>query len=585
MDSDDDHEESSQSYRGIPATVILINVLDLKTAEIAYAATCKVIRQYLRQSRSHYVSVCLFGTELDDEVSMLGDKNVIDVFPLTMPTLEDFMKLQNTKLTNIKKDKELKMSNALLHCSKLFANSKKQLSSRTVIMLLRLDTPPIEADQIPSLKRVEDLAESNVTIKLINIAEEDIQSDDFYIKFLKNASNERDVTVPKPKCNINEIENLMYQESHRHLAVARLGFEIGSGISIGVGVYNLIKDSRMSQKTAFLDRDTNEIVTSVTETLKVSSEPMEEDAEVTQPKELPLLKSELIHYQEYGGERVEFTDVEMKYLKNPFGPPMLKLLGFKPATLLSKEKWFLKKGYFLFPNEGIIEGSTTAFKALHQACIETGMVAICILCTRVNSRPFNVALSPTKHPLGLDIDTGFDIIVIPFVENVRNIPEMEDDEDINISDSHKTVMKDTIKGLQFDYKVEMFEDPKIQSLYRNLEAIALDDEEIAPFVDTTKPSSEKFSSLDDELFQEIFGPFNSVAVKRPAAREYGTSKKIKTEGFNEDMLQTRLANGKVNQYTVAELKEVLKSKNIPQLPPLTGLKKAELVDLVYKNFQ
>ncbi|KOB76169.1 X-ray repair cross-complementing protein 5 [Operophtera brumata] len=589
MDSDSD-EESAAAYRGIPATIILINVYDQKTGEISHAATCRMIRQYLRQSRSQYVAVCLFGTEIDDDASMLGDKNVIDIFPLTIPTLEDYKKLQNTKIANVKQDKELKMSNALLHCSKLFANCKKQLSIRTVIMLMRLDTPPMQTDQMPALKRVEDLAESNVDIKLINVSETDHKADDFYIKFLINANKGKDVNLPKPTWDIQEIEKLMYQESHRHLAVARLSFEIGSGMSIGVGVYSLLRDSRQSQKTTYLDRETNAIVTSVKETMKVSTEntsPMAVDGEDERPKEVPLLKSELIYFQEYGGEKVEFTDTEMKYLKNPFGPPMLKLLGFKPASLLSKEKWFLKKGYFLFPNEGIIEGSTLAFKALHQACVKTGMVGICVLCTRVNSRPMNVALSPCSHPLGLDVDTGFDVIIIPFVENVRNLPKMDDDkEDVHISDAHKTVMKDTIEAIKFNYKPDMFEDPKIQSQCRNLEAIALNDEDIEPFVDTTKPSSEKFNGLDDDLFQEIFGPFESDAVKRPhpASTEGGNVKKVKTE-IDETLLNSRLASQKVNQYTVAELRQVLKLKDIPNLPALTGLKKAELVELVYNHFQ
>lgn len=586
MDSDDDHEESSAAYRGVPATIILINVFDLETGKVAHAATCKIIRQYLRQSRNQYVGVCLFGTDEGDETSMLGDKSVIDIFPLTMPTLEDYKKLQNINLCNVKRDKELKMSSALLHCSKLFANCKKQLSLRTVLVLSRLDTPPILSDQMPALMRVDDMAESDVNIKLINIVETDIKADDFYTNFLINANKGRDVTIPKPIWDIQQIEKVMYQESHRHLAVAKLSFEIGDGMSIGVGVYSLLRDGRASQKAINLDRETNDIVTSVTEHLKVTKENRDEvDEEEPQPKQMPLLKSELIYFQEYGGERVEFTDTEMKYLKNPFGPPMLRLIGFKPASLLSKEKWFLKKGYFLFPNEDIIEGSTVAFKALHQACIETGMVAICILCTRVNSRPIDVALSPSTHPLGLDIDTGFDVINIPFVENVRNLPEMDDGEGVNISLAHKTVMKDTIKAIKFDYKSDMFEDPKIQSLNKNLEAIALHDDDMEPFVDTTKPSSERFNGLDDDLFLEIFGPFGSVAIKRsPPSNEGGNSKKAKTEEIDESLLRSRLSSQKVNQYTIAELKLILKLKDIPQLPALTGLKKAELVELVYNNF-
>lgn len=586
MDSDDEIEETPE-YRGVPATIILINVFDplhLKTAQVAHSATCRLLRQYLRESSSQYVGVSLFGLEVTN-ASMLGAKSVLDVFPLTQPTLDDYKKLQNVNLSSLEQEKELSMSEVLLHCSKIFANCKKQLSSRTIIILSRLDSPPIQADQKPTLKRVVDLTDSNVDLKLINIAETEYTINPFYHDFLANIR--KDVILPKPIWDIKEIEMVMYKQSHRHLAVAKLNFEIREGINIGVSVYNLLKSVSYGKST-FLDRDTNAPLTSVTKTMKVTAEDsieMDIDGEEQAPKQVPLLKSELIHYQEYGGERIEFTDTDFKLLKNPFGPPMLKLLGFKPATLIQKEKWFLKKCHFLFPNEGTIEGSTVAFKALHQACIETGMVAFCVLCTRVNSRPFNVVLSPCTNPLGLDIDVGFDIMCLPFVENVRDIPPDEDD-DVIISEAHKTVMKDIIKTINVDYKPEMFENPKLQSQYRALEAIALDDEDIEPFIDTTKPSSDKFEDVKDDLFQQIFGPFAAVPVKRTGAKDESiSSKRARMAEIDESLIESRIANNQVAKYTVADLKDILKSKDIPSLPALTGLKKADLVNLVIKHFK
>ncbi|KAJ8717324.1 hypothetical protein PYW08_005723 [Mythimna loreyi] len=591
MSSDEETEEYS-SWKGIPATLICINIYGpgkLNSAQVAHAATCRMMRQYLRVSSSQLTGVCLFGTE-GSNTSVFGIKSVEEVFPLSLPSLDDYKKLKSIDISSLTQSKDLILSDVLWYCNKAFASCKKQLSTRTVIILSRLDIPPLQSDEKPALKRVVDLVDSNIEIKLLNISESDYEKNTFYTKFLIEANKGEEVALPKPVWDHKEVEQLMHQQSHRHLAVARLNFEIGEGLSIGVGVYNLLKSyGQTQQKTVDLHRDTNEILTSVNKTMKVkvpNVEHMDVDEQDTEQQTgpVPLLKSEEIHYVTYGEEKIEFTADERKALSNPFGPPMLKLLGFKPVSIMCKEKWYFKSGYFLFPNETIIEGSTVAFKALHQACTEMEKVAICVLCTRVNARPTIVALCPTSKPLGLNADIGFDIICIPFVENVRNIPTFEEDEDIEIATVNKTFMKDILNNLQFNYKPDMFENPKLQAQYNAIEAIALEDEEVEPFRDTTKPDIKSFQEIQDDLFYELFGPFGASAGKKHASSGGGPdSKRAKVVDIDENLLQNRLSNQKVKDYTVAQLKDILKYKEISGLPALTGLKKGELVDLVYKH--
>lgn len=589
MDSDDEND-FQPSWRGVPGIVILINVFENSKHnifDIAQDATCRLIKQYMRSSSSHNVAVCLCGTE-ESSASKFDIKPVMEIMPLTVPTLENYKKLKSTTTSSFTEAKEFKLSDVLWHASKMFTNCKKQLSSRSVIMLTRLDIAPIAVDQKPTLNRASDLIDSNIDIRVLNISEREYPIETFYDKFLKIANKGLDYVVPKPIWSPTEIEKQMHQESHRHLAVAKLNFEIGTDFNISVGIYTLLKRPGQNlKKNVYLDRESNAVVTSVTKTMKVTIEDNADDEENSEPKEVPLIKSELLHYQEFGGERIEFTDKEMKAIKNPFGPPMMKLLGFKPATMICKEKWYIKMGYFLFPNEKTIEGSTVAFKALHKACVDMQMVAICILCTRVNAKPIVVALCPSVKPLNLDIDTGFDIIHIPFVESVRdvNINEDEDNDNVavvRIDQAHKTLMKDIIKELIVEYKPDMFEDPKLQSKYRAIEAKALDEED--PFVDTTIPDDERFANIRDDLFEELFGPFGEM-LKRAAEKQSSSNggKKIKVEAIDEDLLDHRLRNKKVNDYTVAQLKEILKFKDIKGLTGLTGYKKKELVDLVYKH--
>ncbi|CAG4947551.1 unnamed protein product [Colias eurytheme] len=579
MDTDEIYEVPT--WRGVPATIILINLLeDAKIVEIAHVATCRLLRQYLRSGSSQLIGVYFYGVEENNPTNSLTDsQNVKEIVPLSLPSLPDFKKLRDIDFDSLQRCNDLKLSDVLWHCSKSFANCKKQISSHKIIMLTQLIKTPVHTDQTPTLKRVKDLVDSNIEIRILNISENTYIIDIFYINFMKEANKGQDPILPPPIIDPLEIEKLMYRESHRRLAVANLTFEIGDGFSISLGIYSLIRKAGYSyHKKADLDRESNAIVSSVTKTTKVCVD--SEDTET--PKELPLLKSEVLFYQEYGGERIEFTSSEMNTIKNPFGPPMMKLLGFKPATMICKEKWFLKMGYFLYPNEKIIEGSTVAFKAMHKACSDMNMIAICILCTRVNARHTVVALNPCRNPLDLDVEVGFDVIHIPFVEHVRDL-NLQDGDEEPVEQAHKVVMKDILTAIQFDYKPDMFLNPKLQSEYRAIEAIALEEEDVEPFVDTTKPNSAKFQNLKEDLFEEMLGPFGALTIKRTSTTSSGAnSKKTKVADIDEDLLQHRLSSKTVHQYTVPQLKQVLQYKDIDNLPALTGLKKADLIELVYE---
>ncbi|CAH0713233.1 unnamed protein product, partial [Brenthis ino] len=592
MDSDEENDLQPQ-WKGVPGTIILINAIENSKHSnfaIAHVATCRLIRQYMRSSSSQNVGVFVFGIDLNNSNSNFDTKAVMEIIPLSIPTVDDYKKLKSFDISSYNEAKEFKLADVLWHCSKVFSNFKKTLSSKRVIMLTQLDILPILTDQEPTLNRARDLVDANIDLTILNVSEQECENDClFYEKLLKISNKGMDFIFPEPIWDSFQIEKLMYQESHRNLAVARLNFEMGENFIIGVGVYSLLS-SQKYQKNVNLDRETNAILSSATKTLKISVEDNNDDDEEQQQnkqKEVPLLKSEILYYQEFGGERIQFTDSEMTKIKNPFGPPMLKLLGFKSVSSISKEKCFLKSSYFLFPNESIIEGSTVAFKALHKACSEMQMAAFCVLCTRVNAKPINVALIPNSKPLNINVDIGFDVVSIPFIENVRdlNINVDDDNESSNIEDAHKSLMKDIIKTISMDYQADMFEDPKKQSKYRALEAIALGDDEddMEPFIDTTKPNSDKFADIKDDLFEELFGPFGAVFKRTASKMPFEDAKKQKLEDIDENLLSTRIQEKTVNKYTVQQLKDVLKSKDIKGLPALTGLKKQDLVELVYKH--
>ncbi|XP_068620129.1 X-ray repair cross-complementing protein 5 [Battus philenor] len=590
MDSDDEIEESSK-WEGSPGTIILINALeDSSTLKIAHEATCLLMRQYLRTSSSHNVGVSIYGAE--GTKTDFNTNNVIDILPMDVPTLQRYKKLRSSDIESFGKAKEFIFSEVLWHCSKIFKNCKKTLSSQTVIILTKLLNPPVETDQIRTLDRVGHLTRSQIKISIINISLNSYEINRFYGKFLTHANKSKEYTVPEPVWDSTIIQNMMYQQSHRHLAVAKLCFEIGVGFSIGVGVYSLLyKSSHSFHKTSKINSETDKIVTSVTMKTKQtitnengSNAGSTDDTNKT-VLEVPLLDSELLFCQEYGGERIEFTKKEKEAIDNPFESHTMKLLGFKPANKMCKEKWFLKTGYFLFPSESIIQGSTIAFKALHRACVEMESIALCMLCTRANSKPTIVALAPCTKPLDLPIEIGFDVIHVPFVENVRDIPLFDDDNEtpINKTEMDKE-MKKIVKTLLFDYKADMFENPKLQYLYRAIETKALN-EDIPEPIDTTMRDPEIFKTIESDVFEEVFGSFGMLSLKRTGGQKNTESvsitKKVKTEDIDEISLQEMINNKTIKNLTVSQLKNILKNKNISFT---NNLRKNDLIELVYKQY-
>ncbi|CAF4684210.1 unnamed protein product, partial [Rotaria socialis] len=85
------------------------------------------------------------------------------------------------------------------------------------------------------------------------------------------------------------------------------------------------------------------------------------------------------------------------------------------------------------------------------------------------------------------------------------------------------LFKSVIRGLKFKYRPDRFENPALQTLWRNIEATALNKGEPDEFIDLTVPSVEnqnrKIAGFVDELKQMIFPPgYVMGATKKSAAK-------------------------------------------------------------------
>lgn len=136
-----------------------------------------------------------------------------------------------------------------------------------------------------------------------------------------------------------------------------------------------------------------------------------------------LTPDQIKRYIEYGGKRVYFSRDDLVQLKH-YDAPGLQAICFKPASSL---KWHetIRAPYFVYPSEGLIEGSTTAFVALLNAMVAKRKVLLARLIARKSSEPRLVALVPQEEvadELGQVQPTGFHVIFLPYLDDIRDIP-------------------------------------------------------------------------------------------------------------------------------------------------------------------
>jgi ATP-dependent DNA helicase 2 subunit 1 len=150
--------------------------------------------------------------------------------------------------------------------------------------------------------------------------------------------------------------------------------------------------------------------------------------------ERKLEKFEVRKAYTFGGEQILFTPEEIKLLRN-FGDPVIRVLGFKPASML--QLWAnTKQSTFLYPSEDDFVGSTRVFSALHQKLLKSKLMAVTWFIARRNAAPVIAALMPTLPAPKTDAKTnltgasatecpqGLHLIPLPFADDIRKNPDM-----------------------------------------------------------------------------------------------------------------------------------------------------------------
>jgi ATP-dependent DNA helicase 2 subunit 1 len=316
-------------------------------------------------------------------------------------------------------------------------------------------------------------------------------------------------------------------------------FEIGPGFSIGVKGYIYFKPQEIARSSyVYLGGEKAVIAKGKTELLSEHTTRTVEKAEIRKAFK-------------FGGAQVSFTPEELASIRN-FGDPVIRIIGFKPLSMLPI--WAnLKQSTFIYPSEEDFIGSTRVFSALHGKLLKDQKMGLAWFIARRNAAPVIAAIIPGAEELGEHGEqirpAGLWLIPLPFADDIRQNPETLL---VRSPDSLVDKMRVVVQQLQLPkarYMPDKYPNPALQWHYRILQAIALDEDLPEVPDDKTVP---KYRQIDKRAGEYVVdwghelenaytswqrtngGRAAAVTAKRPASSAAGpAAKKVKTELASE----------------------------------------------------
>lgn len=392
---------------------------------------------------------------------------------------------------------------------------------------------------------------------------------------------------------ISLLQGLISDVSSKQVAkrtlFSNLPFEIGPDFTISVKGYNLLQKAAPARSTfVYTGGEVAQIAVGKTEKIDESTRKVSD--------------SDVKKAYKFGGSQVEFTVEEIKQLKK-FGSPVLRIIGFKPQSMLPQ--WAsVKKSTFIYPSEEGYIGSTRTFAALWQKLLKDKIMGLAWYIARSNATPSIVAILPSAERL--DDTTGAQVIPpglwlypLPFADDIREPGPSR--KPIQASDDLINEMRIIVKQLQLPkgfYDPTKYPNPSLQWHYRILQAMALnediptkpEDKTIPRYKQIEKRTGEyvaKWADILDksalEYQKESYGGIDGSKLKRSSsedADEGAIKKKIKTEkkgleNLSPDEIRKLVRSAGLSKHTVPELKDWLISKGLT-----SSGKKAALVERI-----
>jgi ATP-dependent DNA helicase 2 subunit 1 len=526
------------------------------------------------------LAVVFYGTKKDK--NSVNFKNIYVLQELDNPGAKRVLELDQFKGHQGKKHfqelighgSDYSMSEVLWVCANLFSNVQFKMSHKRIMLFTNEDDPHGNDNAKASRARTKagDLRDTGIFLDLMHLKKHggfDISL--FYRDIISIAEDEDLGVYFEESSKLEDLLRKVRAKETRKRVLSRLKFKLSKDIALTVGIYNLVQKANKPFPVR-LYRETNEPVKTKTRTFNVNTGSL-------------LLPSDTKRSQIYGSRPIVLEKEETEELKR-FDEAGLVLIGFKPLVMLKKHH-YLRPSLFVYPEESLVNGSSTLFSALLTKCLEKEVIAVCRYTPRKNVPPYFVALVPQEEELDDQkiqvTPPGFQLVFLPYADDKRKVPFTEK---VMANPEQIDKMKAVVQKLRFKYRSDSFENPVLQQHFRNLEALALDLMEPEQAVDLTLPKVEamnrRLGSLVDEFKELVYPPdYNPMGkvTKRKQGDEGSGSKRPKVE-LSEEELKAHIVRGTLGKLTVATLKEACRAYGLK-----CGLKKQELLDALTKHFQ
>jgi len=508
-------------------------------------------------------------------------------------------------LTPVDKPRADTIHKMLFAANNLFAVKAANFLNRRLFIITDNDNPTlsIKHDKDLSVIRAKDLYDIGATIELFPVSHGDrpFSTTTFYDDIVYKdpaaaEANNAEIRVSRSGNGLtlfaSLISNINSRQTAKRALFSNVALELAPGLTISVNGYNVLH-RQAPQRSCYIWLDGDRPQIAVGETTKLA----EHSAKTIE-------KTELKKAYKFGGQFVYFSADEQKKELRAFGPPVIRVLGFKPRAIAIPPWASVAKSTFIFPSEADYVGSTRVFSALWSKLLRDDKVGIAWAVTRANSAPRLVAIVPSREQADDESGTpylpaGLWLYPLPFADDVRPAPaaaEIAADNYREPSDALKDRMRIVVQQLQLPramYNPLKYPNPSLQWHYKILQALALQDEVPDKPDDATVPRYKAISKRAGGYIEDWETALRDETGSAPARGGAGIkreaddddneppkkSRKIMTDKaaavLNDAQMRTAVETGGVEKMTVVQLKAWLEARGMS-----TGGRKAVLLERI-----
>jgi ATP-dependent DNA helicase 2 subunit 1 len=469
------------------------------------------------------------------------------------------------------------ISEVLFLCSTMFTLSSNNIRTKEIIWFTNQDSPhqPGQHEHYQAFQKAKDLQQLSFHVFFFPISPE-FDGSLFWKEFIGLLMDQdiEDVMIPEYAENFNSFVN---RRCFKKRAIAYLDFEVTEKSKFGVGLYSNKRATSTYPKCTKHSRINNEEIVTKRVTKFAEIPQFSNNDEATDDTDLgtkldfsqKLDPSSAIKYQEVDGEKICFSTLEAFEIKQIMDPKV-KLIGFKPRSMIDECHYHVKTQLFLYPHDGQIKKSSVFFRSLWERLLIDQLVAICIMTMRLKSYPRLVALIPTEQ--------------IRQDEEIRDLDEVYSDLP-GYADGDEATFQSKFnkltKKLRVPFSPMMLENPICGRLYTRIEAQTYDEEINTTTLDSlnipnVEAQDQRMSKLVDEI-EDFINGFEEENSKRKAEKADNEKEKLQKTDINMKKILEDCKSGNVKNITVDMLREYLSLKSVNGT---SKMKKSFLVDKI-----